>query len=203
VLTIVDPKFSENRPLTGGWGRGDCQARNTHNTGAVVTHYGHSVAVRETDNLRVLVAEADPVARRMVQDALQSAGMTVVGEAETGSQAVALALEQRPDAVLMDIGMPDVDGLSATRRIVGEMPGQVVILVGGDDEAIALACLRAGAAGYLSHDLDVEALPRAVAGAVHGEAAISRRLVMCLVERLRGASAPRGQAVAAAQRLRR
>jgi DNA-binding NarL/FixJ family response regulator len=69
------------------------------------------------------------------------------------------------------------------------MPDQVVILVScGDDEAVGLAGLRAGAVGYLSKDLDVDALPRTVAGAVHGEAAISRRLVMRLVERLRGVS---------------
>ena len=172
-----------------------------------MTHYGHCVAARATENLRVLVAEDDPVARRMVREVLQGAGMTVVAEAETGSQAVELALEHRPDAVLMNVAMPDVDGLSATRRIVGELPDQIIILVSrDDDEATGLACLRAGAVGYLSTDLDVEALPRAVAGAVHGEAAISRRLVMRLVERLRGAGgrayAPRGEAIAAAQRFR-
>jgi DNA-binding NarL/FixJ family response regulator len=155
----------------------------------IVTHYGHSVVARETESLRVVVAEDDAFARRMVREVLQGAGMTVVGEAENGRQAVELALEHRPDAVLMDIVMPDVDGLSATRQIVSEMPDQVVILVSrDDDEVIGLAGLRAGAVGYLSKDLDVEALPRAVAGAVHGEAAISRRLVMCLVERLRGTS---------------
>jgi NarL family two-component system response regulator LiaR len=143
----------------------------------------------ETKSLRVVVAEDDPFARRMVREALQRAGMTVVGEAENGRQAVELAFEHRPDAVLMDVVMPDVDGLAATRQIVSEMPDQIVILVScEDDEAIGLASLRAGAAGYLTKDLDVEALPRTVAGAVHGEAAISRRLVMRLVERLRGVS---------------
>jgi DNA-binding NarL/FixJ family response regulator len=142
-----------------------------------------------TSTLRVIVAEDDPFARRMVKEALESAGMTVVAEAESGRQAIDLALRHRPDAVLMDVVMPDVDGLSATRRIVSEVPDQVIILVSaGDDEAVGLASLRAGAAGYLSKDLDVDALPRTIAGAVNGEAAISRRLVMRLVERLRGVS---------------
>jgi NarL family two-component system response regulator LiaR len=143
--------------------------------------------VTENQTLRVIVAEDDPFARRMVKDALQRAGMTVVAEAENGRQAIDLALQHRPDAVLMDVVMPDVDGLTATRHIVSEMPDQVIILVSsGDDEAIGLASLRAGAVGYLSKDLDVDALPRTVAGAVNGEAAISRRLVMRLLERSRG-----------------
>jgi DNA-binding NarL/FixJ family response regulator len=153
------------------------------------TQYGRPVVVSETKSLRVVVAEDDPFARRTVREALQRAGMTVVGEAENGRQAIELAFKHRPDAVLMDIVMPDVDGLAATRQIVSEMPDQIVILVScDDDETIGLAGLRAGAVGYLTKDVDVEALPRTVAGAVHGEAAISRRLVMRLVERLRGVS---------------
>jgi NarL family two-component system response regulator LiaR len=145
--------------------------------------------VTKNPTLRIIVAEDDAFARRMVKEALQRAGMTVVAEAENGRQAIDLALQHRPDAILMDVVMPDVDGLSATRHIVSEAPNQVIILVSrGDDEAIGLASLRAGAAGYISKDLDLDALPRTVAGAVNGEAAISRRLVMRLVERLRGVS---------------
>jgi DNA-binding NarL/FixJ family response regulator len=143
--------------------------------------------VTKNPTLRIIVAEDDAFARRMVKEALQRAGMTVVAEAENGRQAIDLALQHRPDAILMDVVMPDVDGLSATRHIVSEAPNQVIILVSrGDDDAIGLASLRAGAAGYISKDLDLDALPRTVAGAVNGEAAISRRLVMRLVERLRG-----------------
>jgi two-component system, NarL family, response regulator LiaR len=140
--------------------------------------------------LRVVVAEDDPFARRLVKDALRRAGIEVVGEAENGREAVELVLRHRPDALLMDVVMPELDGVAATRFIVDKVPGQVVILVthGRDDEALAIASLRAGAAGFLTKDLDVDALPRAVEGAVRGEAAISRRLGMRLVERLRGAN---------------
>jgi DNA-binding NarL/FixJ family response regulator len=146
-----------------------------------------AVAVQE---LRVIVAEDDPFARRFLRDALQRAGIEVVGEAENGREAVELVLRHRPDALLMDVVMPELDGVAATRFIVDKVPGQVVILVthGRDDEALAIASLRAGAAGFLTKDLDVDAIPRAVEGAVRGEAAISRRLGMRLVERLRGAS---------------
>jgi two-component system, NarL family, response regulator LiaR len=137
-------------------------------------------------NLRVIVAEDDPSARRAMREALQRAGMTVVGEAEDGRQALGLVLEHRPDAVVMDVVMPGLDGLTATRQIVDQTPDQIVILVSqSEDEAIGLASLRAGAVGFVSKALDVDALPRTVAGAVDGEAAISRRLVMRLVERLR------------------
>ena len=144
-------------------------------------------------NLRVIVAEDDPYARRMIRDALQRAGITVVGEADNGREAVDLVLRHRPDAVLMDIVMPELDGLAATRHIVSEIPGQVIILVSrGDDEATGLASLRAGAVGFLTKDLDVDALPRAIEGAVKGEAAISRRLSMRLIERLRGVTSRAG-----------
>jgi NarL family two-component system response regulator LiaR len=144
-------------------------------------------ALSARHDLRVIIAEDDPFARRMIKETLEQAGITIVGEAVTGREAVDLVLEHRPDAVLMDIVMPDLDGLAATRHIVNEIPNQVVIIVSrGDDEAVGLASLRAGAVGFLTKDLDVEALPRAVEGAVKGEAAISRRLSMRLIERLRG-----------------
>jgi two-component system, NarL family, response regulator LiaR len=148
----------------------------------------HAPASAGRRNLRVIVAEDDPSARRAMREALQRAGMTVVGEAEDGRQALGLVLEHRPDAVLMDVVMPGLDGLTATRQIVDQTPDQIVILVSqSEDEAIGLASLRAGAVGFVSKALDVDALPRTVAGAVDGEAAISRRLVMRLVERLRDA----------------
>ena len=137
-------------------------------------------------NLRAIVADDDPFARKMITDTLQRAGITVVGETDNGRRAVDMVLQRRPDVVLMDIVMPELDGLAATRQIISAIPRQVIIIVScGDDEATGLASLWAGAVGFLTKDLDVDALPRAVEGAVNGEAAISRRLSMRLVERLR------------------
>jgi two-component system, NarL family, response regulator LiaR len=160
----------------------------------VVADTRGTVSLPDTQrNLRVIVAEDDPFARRMIRDALQRAGITVVGEADNGREAVDLVLRHRPDAVLMDIVMPELDGLAATRHIVSAIPGQVIILVSrGDDEATGLASLRAGAVGFLTKDLDVDALPRAIEGALKGEAAISRRLSMRLIERLRGVTSRAG-----------
>ena len=111
----------------------------------------------------------------------------MIAEARNGRQAVELALYYRPDVVVMDVVMPELDGIVATRRIVKELPDQiVVILTGADDEdEIGLQALRAGAAGYLSKDLDIDALPRALEGAREGEAVISRRMTMQLIEHVR------------------
>ena len=138
--------------------------------------------------MRVIVADDDPFARRMIKESLQRAGVEVVAEARGGRQAVELALYYRPDVVLMDVVMPELDGITATRQIVQAIPDQlVVILTSSDEDEMGFVGLRAGAVGYLSKDLDVDVLPQALGGALKGEAAISRRLSMKLIEQLRRA----------------
>jgi two-component system, NarL family, response regulator LiaR len=136
---------------------------------------------------RVIVADDDPLARRMIRSALQDAGFVVVAEARNGREAVELTQYYGPDAVLMDVVMPELDGISATRRIISERPDQLVILLTGADEEIGLAGLHAGASGYLNKDVDIEALPRALKGAAAGEAAISRTMGALLIKQLRRA----------------
>jgi NarL family two-component system response regulator LiaR len=142
--------------------------------------------------LRAVIADDDPFARRVIKDALESGGVSVVAEARNGRQAIELALYCRPDVVVMDVVMPELDGIVATRRILQELPEQIVIVLTGaeGDEEIGLQALRAGAAGYLSKDLDVAALPRALEAARAGEAVVSRKMTMRLVEQIR--RAPQG-----------
>jgi DNA-binding NarL/FixJ family response regulator len=136
--------------------------------------------------LRVIVADDDPMARRLVRDALQLAGIVVIADAADGREAVELTRHYRPDVVLMDVVMPTMDGVEATARIAAEVPEtKVVMLTRSDDDEIGLLGLRAGAVGYLTKDIAVDAIPRAVRGARAGEAAISRQLSMRLVEQLR------------------
>ena len=138
--------------------------------------------------VRAIIADDDPFARKMIKEALQRAGVIVIAEAHNGRQAVDLTRHYRPDVVLMDIVMPELDGIAATRRIVKDNPEQViVILTTADDDEIGLLGLRAGAAGFLAKDVDVDILPQALQGALSGEAAISRKLSMKLVEHLRRA----------------
>jgi DNA-binding NarL/FixJ family response regulator len=136
--------------------------------------------------LRVLIVDDDPLARRSVKEILREAGFTVIAEASGGREAVELALHYRPDVVLMDVVMPDMDGLTATRRIAARLPAtRVVIFTAAGDEDTGLLGLRLGAAGFLAKDVDVSVLPRALERVCAGEAAVSRQLTMKLVESLR------------------
>jgi NarL family two-component system response regulator LiaR len=136
--------------------------------------------------VRAIIADDDPFARKMIKEALQRAGLIVIAEAHNGRQAVELTRHYKPDVVLMDVVMPELDGIAATRRIVKDNPQQVIIiLTTADDDEIGLLGLRAGASGFLAKDVDVDVLPQALRGALNGEAAISRRLGLRLVEQLR------------------
>ena len=86
--------------------------------------------------------------------------------------------------------MPEFDGIVATRQICRQLPEQLVVVLtgaGSDDDELGLLALRAGAGGFLSKDLEIEALPRALEGLRQGEAAISRTMTLSLIERLRQA----------------
>ena len=138
--------------------------------------------------MRIVVADDDPFARRMIRDALQRAEVIVVAEAHNGHEAVELCLHYEPDLVLMDVVMPELDGITATRRIRKQIPDQaIVLLTSTDEDEMGLLGLRAGAIGFLSKDLDIDVLPRALRGALDGEAVISRQLGMRLLEHLRNA----------------
>jgi NarL family two-component system response regulator LiaR len=124
--------------------------------------------------------------RRLIKDTLQMDGVTVIAEATNGREAVELALFYRPDVVLMDYMMPELDGIEATRRIYESDPGiRVVLLSGAADDELGMRSLRAGASGFLSKDMELASLPRALRSTVNGEAAISRRLAMQLVQHVR------------------
>ena len=91
----------------------------------------------------------------------------MIAEARDGRQAVELTLHYRPDVVVMDVVMPELDGIMATRQIRRQIPEQLVIVLtgaGDDDHELGMQALRAGASGFLSKDLEIEALPRALEG---------------------------------------
>ncbi|MDP9187777.1 MAG: response regulator transcription factor [Actinomycetota bacterium] len=139
--------------------------------------------------LRVVVADDDPFARRVIREALVESGMLVVAEARNGREAVELACNYRPDVVIMDLVMPELDGIGATREILKVVPDQLVIVLTGanEGEELGLLALRAGAAGFLSKDVDIDALPRTLEAARAGEVAISRRMTKRVIEQLRSA----------------
>jgi DNA-binding NarL/FixJ family response regulator len=145
--------------------------------------------------IRVLLADDQKLIRAGFRVLLESAAdVEVVGEAVNGEEALALARAERPDVIMMDIRMPEVDGLEATRRIAadGDLAGvKVVILTTFETDDYVYQALRAGASGFLVKDAEPEDLIRAVRVAARGEALLSpsvtRRLIATFAGRARAA----------------
>ena len=121
--------------------------------------------------VRAVVVDDHPVFRSGLRLLLEDLGVEVVAEAADGDGAVELALEHRPDVVLMDLQMPGVSGLEATRRLSDAAPEvRVLVLTMLEDDDTVFAALRAGAAGYLLKGAGPDEIDRAVRGVVAGDA---------------------------------
>ena len=122
--------------------------------------------------IRIVVADDHPVVRGGLVSLLRTIpGLDVVGEAADGQTAVRLANEQRPDVVLMDVRMPGMDGVEATRQIREQTPAtRVLILTMYDDDATVFTAMKAGAQGYLLKESEQDDIVRAVHAVVAGEA---------------------------------
>ncbi len=107
--------------------------------------------------MRILIADDHPLFRDGLRSLLTAQGHEVVGEAHNGHEAVALAQKLRPELVLMDVSMPDLDGIGATRQITAEVPDvKVVILTASDQDETLFEAIKAGAQGYLQKNLEAE-----------------------------------------------
>lgn len=122
--------------------------------------------------LRVVVADDHPVVRTGLRALLATIpGVEQVGEASSGDDVVDLALQTLPDVVIMDIHMPGVDGIEATRRVVAAAPSvAVLMLTMHDDDDTVFAAMRAGARGYLLKGADQDEVARAISAVAGGEA---------------------------------
>ncbi|MFD5470717.1 response regulator [Streptomyces sp. NPDC127105] len=138
---------------------------------------------------RVLIADDQTLIRTGFRLILNARGIEVVGEAADGEEALAAASELRPDVVLMDIRMPNMDGLEATRRILGRLPDcRVLILTTFDLDRYVYTALSVGASGFLLKDVTPEHLAAAVRLVDTGDALLAPSITRRLVERF--ASAP-------------
>jgi len=135
---------------------------------------------------RVVIADDQHLVRTGFRMILRDDGIPVVAEAADGAEAVAAVREHRPDVVLMDIRMPDVDGLEATRRIIAAEPdtrSRIIILTTFDLDEYVYAALAAGASGFLLKHVSPEYLTAAIRMVRSGDALLAPSITRRLVER--------------------
>lgn len=130
---------------------------------------------REEGRIRVLIADDHELFRRGLERVFDSEpDLEVVGEASDGAEALERAITLAPDVVLMDVRMPEVDGIEATQRIRQELHGvKVVMLTGSEDEEDLFAAVRAGANGYLLKDGSIDEIAGTVRAVARGQSVIA------------------------------
>src|SRR4051794_18064729 len=132
--------------------------------------------------MRVLLADDHPLFRDGLRSLLEARGIDVVGEAINGRQAVDLSKRLRPDVVLMDLDMPELGGLEATRLISAAQPEvKVVVLTASEDDADLFEAIKSGAQGYLFKNLDSSEFFRMLDGVARGEPALTPGLARKLL----------------------
>jgi NarL family two-component system response regulator LiaR len=138
------------------------------------------------DPILVMIADDDPLARGVLRRALADEAIEVVAETASALEATQLAKTHHPDLILMDPALGPQDGVAAIRSVLSANPGgRILVLANESDPQLAMNCLRAGASGYITRDIDPAVLPRLVRAVMAGEAAVSRELTMSIVEHLR------------------
>src|SRR5919204_737303 len=132
--------------------------------------------------MRVLIADDHPLFRDGLRSLLEARTIEVIGEGRDGREAVGLARRLRPDAVLMDLSMPEVNGLEATRLLSAELPEvKVVILTASEDDANLFEAIKSGAQGYIFKNLASEEFFRLLEGVERGEPALTPGLARKLL----------------------
>ena len=141
--------------------------------------------------IRVLLADDHRMLREGLRRSLGEEGFDIVGEAENGEQAVRLARELQPDVVLMDVSMPELDGVEATRAIrESEDAPQVIMLTMHADKEVLADAIRAGASGYLVKDCSTEEIAEAIRMAMQGDTALSPQLAATMLDEVRRLDVP-------------
>lgn len=133
--------------------------------------------------LRILLADDHTILREGIRRGFEAAGETVVGEASNGEEAYELAIDLRPDVIVMDLSMPVLDGASATRRIRQAIPdARVVVLTMHDDVDSTRSALDAGAIGFLTKGSSMADMVRTVQDAASGDTGLSPELANSILD---------------------
>jgi DNA-binding NarL/FixJ family response regulator len=142
-------------------------------------------------SIRVLLADDHRMLREGLRRSLTDEGFDVVGEADNGEQAVRLVGELSPDVVLMDVSMPEMDGVEAT-RLIREAGGtsRVLMLTMHADKDVLADAIRAGASGYLVKDCSTEEVAEAIRMAANGDTDLSPLLAASMLDEVRRLEAP-------------
>jgi DNA-binding NarL/FixJ family response regulator len=141
-----------------------------------------------------MLADDHRMLREGLRRSMADQGFDVVGEARDGEEAVRLADDVRPDVILMDVTMPEMDGVEATRQIKKDQPEvRIVMLTMHADQEVLASAIRAGASGYLVKDCSTEEIASAVRMAASGETALSPQLAASMLEEVRKLDQPQGE----------
>jgi DNA-binding NarL/FixJ family response regulator len=141
--------------------------------------------------VRFLIADDHPLFRDGLRSVLEARGVEVVGEAGTGWQAIELSAKLLPDVVLMDLGMPELDGLGATRLLSARQPHvKVVVLTASDDDADVFEAIKSGAHGYLLKDMSRVDFVRLLDGLASDEPVLSPAIARKVLGELGASRSP-------------
>ena len=136
--------------------------------------------------IRLMLADDHKMLREGLRRSMAERGFDVVGEARDGGEAVDLAAALRPDVILMDVSMPDIDGVEATRQIKERYPDiRIVMLTMHADQDVLADAIRAGANGYLVKDCSTDEIASAIETVAGGETALSPRLAASMLAEVR------------------
>jgi DNA-binding NarL/FixJ family response regulator len=139
--------------------------------------------------LRVLLVDDHDLFRTGLRNLLEEQGIQIVGEASAGAEAVRGVREVAPDVVIMDLNMPGMNGVEATRQIVAAAPlTRVLVLTISDQDADVMDAILAGACGYLMKDASIQELLRGLRAAAVGESLISPHIAAKMLQRMRASS---------------
>jgi DNA-binding NarL/FixJ family response regulator len=145
---------------------------------------------RQIESLRVLIVDDHDLFRTGLRNLLEEQGVTIVGEAPTGMEAVRIVRELAPDVVVMDLNMPAMGGVEATRHIAGIAPlTRVLMLTISDEDSDVMDAILAGACGYLLKDASIQELVAGIRAAARGESLISPNIAAKVLQRVRATSA--------------